>query len=60
MMPSVMLASKKSDVSPRSCVITTSNKDKFFHPFDSESKPSGKGEPVIDTLNYPRAKIALR
>jgi hypothetical protein len=56
----IMLASQESNVGPRSRVITTSNKDNFFHPLDSQSKSPGEGEPAIDMLNYPPAKITLR
>jgi hypothetical protein len=55
-----MLGSKESNVSPRSRVITTSNQDNFFHPLNTQSKLSGEGEPAIDMLNYPPAKITLR
>ena len=41
-------------------MIATSNQDNILHPLDSQSKCSGEGKPVIDLLNYPPAKIALR
>jgi len=41
-------------------MITASNQDNFFHPFNSQSTLSGEGEPVIDVFNYPLAKIAHR
>jgi hypothetical protein len=41
-------------------VITASNQDDFFHPFNSQSTLSGEGEPTIDVFDYPLAKITHR
>jgi hypothetical protein len=41
-------------------VITASNQDNFFHLLDSQSKISGEGEPAIDMVHHPLAKITLR
>jgi hypothetical protein len=55
-----MFVFKESKVSPRSRSITASNQDDFFHLVDSQSKLSGEGEPAIDILHHPGAKIPLR
>jgi hypothetical protein len=56
----IVFAAKESNIGPRSRVITASNQYNFFHLLDPQSKPSGEGEPTIDMLHDPRAKITLR
>jgi hypothetical protein len=56
----IIFASKESNITPRSGVITASNQNDFFHLLDSQSKPSSEGEPTINMLHNPRAKITLR
>ena len=56
----IMFVSKESNVRPRSRSITASNQNNFFHLVDSQSKLSGEGEPAIDMLHHPGAKVTLR
>ena len=51
------VVSKESNVSPATIA---SNQNDFFHFLDSQSKPSGEGEPAINMFHDPVAKITLR
>ena len=50
---------RKQCLSTISCghTVTASNQNNFFGPFDPQPKISGKGEPVVNMLHHPTAKI---
>ena len=55
---SICLSLKEGNISPRPRKMQPGNQDDFFHVFYPEPKPPSKGEPGIDMLDHPAAKIA--
>ena len=52
----IWLASKESDISPRSCVIGPSDEDDIFHLVNFQLFALGPGKPLVYVLEHPFAK----
>ena len=53
----IKVVSQEGNVRPRSCAVTTSNENDFFHLFNPQPKLSGENEPVVNVPHNPPLKV---